>query len=88
MTPEICPHCGAGVPPKAKACPQCGADELTGWSDSAHASNLGLPDEDFDYAGFVQAEFGDKSPKPRGLHWFWWLTALLLILLFLVFCFH
>ena len=49
MPPEICPNCGAEVPPKARACPECGADEATGWSEEAHASGLDLPDEDFDY---------------------------------------
>jgi hypothetical protein len=30
MPPEFCPNCGAEVPRKAKACPECGADEETG----------------------------------------------------------
>jgi hypothetical protein len=87
VSPEICPNCGALVPPKAKACPGCGSDEKTGWSDSAHADNLGIPDENFDYDKFVKEEFG-SVPKPRGLHWLWWLTALILVLLFLFFCLH
>jgi hypothetical protein len=82
MTPEICPNCGELVPAKAKSCPGCGADEKTGWSDSAHAESLGIPDENFDYDEFVKAEFG-TSPKPRGIHWFWWLTALVLAVLLL-----
>src|SRR5687767_13412138 len=28
----ICPHCGADVPPGARACRECGSDERTGWS--------------------------------------------------------
>jgi hypothetical protein len=77
MAPEICPNCGAEVPPKARACPECGADEHTGWSDEARLGGLNLPDEDFDYDDFVQREFGaKKSPVPRGVHWFWWLVAL------------
>ena len=83
MPPEFCPNCGAAVPPKAKGCPACGADEKTGWSEAAHADNLGLPDDEFDYNEFVQAEFGGQT-KPRGVHWLWWLTALGLIILFLV----
>jgi len=84
MPPEVCPNCGALVPPKARSCPGCGADEKTGWSDSAHADNLGIPDDNFDYNEFVKFEFG-ASPKPQGIHWLWWLTALLLagLLLFL-----
>ncbi len=87
MPPKICPNCGAVVPRKAKACPGCGSDETTGWSDSAHADNLGIPDENFDYNEFVKDEFGGRA-KPRGIHWIWWLTALLLVLSFLFFCFR
>ena len=78
MPPEICPHCGAVVPPTAKACPECGSDEQTGWSEEARASDLDLPDEDFDYDDFVQREFGGKKPVPRGIHWFWWVIAVLI----------
>ena len=77
MTPEICPNCGAEVPPRAKACPECGSDEQTGWSEEAHADGLGLPDEEFDYDDFVKREFGREGPVPRGIHWFWWVVAVL-----------
>ena len=26
---------------------------------------------------FVKREFGGKSPVPRGVHWLWWVVALL-----------
>ena len=74
--PETCPNCGAEVPSNAKACPECGADEQTGWSEAARTDGLDLPDENFDYDDFVKREFGDKSPVPRGVHWFWWVVAL------------
>ncbi len=83
MPPESCPHCGAEVPPNAKACPECGSDESTGWSDDAARENLGLPDENFDYDDFVKREFSGEQIKPRGLHWAWWLVAVLLLLVFL-----
>lgn len=85
MSPEVCPHCGAMLPRKAKACPECGSDESTGWSDSAHAGHLGIPEEHFDYDEFVQEEFGSRSPKPGGIRWLWWLTALVLLVAFLAF---
>ncbi len=85
MPPEICPNCGAVVPRRAKACPGCGADEHTGWSDSAIADNLGIPEEHFDYGEFVKEEFGHRQVKPRGIHWVWWLTAVLLLGIFLFF---
>ena len=88
MTLEVCPSCGAEVPRNAKACPKCGSDETTGWSDKAYADNLGLPDKEFDYDQFVKEEFGAGRAKPRGIHWLWWLTALLLISAFLFFIFR
>lgn len=86
MTPETCPNCGADIPRHAKACPACGADE-TNWSEDAETGHLGLPDEEFDYGEFTKREFGDQSPKPRGIPWFWWaigivvLVAMLFLLL-------
>jgi RNA polymerase subunit RPABC4/transcription elongation factor Spt4 len=90
MPPEFCPHCGAEVPRHAKSCPGCGADEETGWSDSAHADRLGIPDDTFDYDKFVQAEFGPGANrvKPHGISWIWWLTALVLVGLLLLFYFR
>jgi hypothetical protein len=83
MSPEICPNCGAEVPHNAKACPECGSDEQTGWSDDASTGGLDLPEEEFDYGDFVKREFGGKSPKPHGIRWFWWVIALgVVILLF------
>jgi len=87
MSPEVCPNCGALVPSKAACCPECGADEKSGWSESAQADRLGIPDENFDYDRYVSEEFGAPQ-KPRGVHWVWWLTALLLVVLFLFFWFR
>ena len=83
MAPETCPNCGAEVPLNAKACPECGSDDKTGWSDEAHASSLDLPEEKFDYDDYVAREFRSKSPVPRGLHWFWWVVAVLILGAFL-----
>ncbi len=57
MPPEICPNCGADVPPKASACPDCGACEETGWSEAARYDGLELPDEAFE---------GDNAASLRG----------------------
>jgi len=75
-----CPHCGGEVPDGAKACPECGSDEKTGWSESADADRLGLPDEEFNYDEFVKREFSGRKPVPHGIHWFWWIIAILLLL--------
>lgn len=83
MPPDTCPNCGADVPRHARACPECGSDDQTGWSDRARADHLGLPDDDFDHDAFVCEEFGSERAKPRGIAWYWWLVALLLVALFL-----
>jgi len=86
MAPETCLNCGASVPARAKACPECGACEQTGWSEEAAASALGLPDDAFDYNEFVREEFGGKTVAPRGIKRTWWIVALVLVIAFLVFC--
>jgi hypothetical protein len=75
----VCPNCGAEVPARARACPGCGSDERTGWSEAAQTGGLDLPEENFDYDDYIQREFGSPSPVPRGVHWFWWLMALAVI---------
>jgi hypothetical protein len=84
MFPGICPNCGAEVPASAKACPACGADEQTGWSETARTNNLNLPDEEFDYEDFVKREFGKGTPIPRGVPWFWWVIAVGVLIAFVV----
>ncbi len=87
MPPHVCPNCGAEVPRKAKSCPECGADESTGWSEDAYTGNLGISEDKFDYDEFVKDEFGTGSGKvkPRGIHWVWWVTAVGLLAAFLLF---
>jgi hypothetical protein len=81
MARDVCPNCGADLPKKANACPECGSDEQTGWSDEGHIGGLDLPDDDFDYDKFVSREFEKKDPKPQGIHWGWWVVAIVLVLL-------
>ena len=85
MCPDVCPNCGAEVPPQAKACPERGSDERTGWSENAQTDGLGLPDEIFNYDEFVKREFDARNPVPRGIHWFWWVIAVLALAAFLAF---
>jgi uncharacterized membrane protein YvbJ len=79
MTPEVCPNCGAEIPPGAKACPECGSDGQTGWSEQARYDGLNLPDENFDHDDFVKREFGPEPVRPRGIGWFWWAVAVLVV---------
>jgi hypothetical protein len=82
MAPEFCPQCGAEVPRRARACPECGSDETTGWSDDAATGDLGLPEPEFDYRRFVSEEFG-ADRKAGHLHWVWCAVAAGLLLVFL-----
>jgi hypothetical protein len=71
------------VPPNAAACPGCGSDESTGWSERAQADRLGIPDEEFDYDEFIREEFDatrKNAARPRGVQWVWWVVALILLL--------
>jgi RNA polymerase subunit RPABC4/transcription elongation factor Spt4 len=73
----ICPVCGATVPAKARACPECGSDEKTGWSDQTVYDDTGIEDPDeFDYDDYVRREFG-KGPRRSGRQWLWWVVALI-----------
>ncbi|RBP42637.1 hypothetical protein DES53_106346 [Roseimicrobium gellanilyticum] len=83
-TPEVCPVCGEDVPPKSLACPECGSDHNTGWKKDAYTyDGVDLPDDDeFNYDEFVEQEFGkgSASPKPAGIKTLWWVTAIVLLL--------
>jgi len=79
-TPPECANCGADIPPGAKACPECGADERTGWRETSAYDGLDLPDTAF--------EESDGTPSPRhgrsrlnGIAWYWWVIAVALCVL-------
>jgi len=78
-TPEVCPVCGEEVPPRALACPECGADHNSGWKRGAlDDDGLDLPDQEFDYDDFVKREFGGAM-KAAGVKPIWWITGILLL---------
>ena len=77
-TPQICPVCGEDVPPRALACPECGADHNSGWREDADAyDGVDLGEDEFNYDEFVGEEFGG-SGKPKGISTIWWVTAIVL----------
>lgn len=86
MPPEICPVCDAEVPAGAASCPSCGADENTGWSQSAHCDRLGIPDpdEEFDYGEFLKSEFGDGEASRQKFKLFWLITAIVTLVALLL----
>lgn len=73
MGPRICKHCGADVPPKSLACPECGSDEETGWADEGkiHDALWAPPDEEeisADYERVVRSLGGrtaDRGSRPN-----------------------
>ena len=76
-SPAICPVCGEDVPGGALACPECGADHNSGWREDAESyDGVDLPEE-FDYDEFTRKEFGG-SPRPVGISTIWWVTAIVL----------
>jgi hypothetical protein len=76
--PEECANCGASIPRNAKACPECGADERSGWREQSVYDDLDLPEE---------AWKDETEPKKRqppsmsvnGVPWYWWMVGALLL---------
>lgn len=66
FAPPECPVCGAEVPPDARSCPECGADERTGWDEEAtRYDGVDLPDNAFE---------DERTPvrdRRRGPHPLW-----------------
>ena len=81
--PASCAVCGAELPRKARACPECGADERTGWREADPYDDLDLPAGDFDRERFAEEELGQR-PRRKGWVLFWWLTAIAVLIVVLV----
>jgi len=75
--PPTCAQCGADLPPRAHACPECGADERTGWREPSIYDGLDLPEPDT-----------DEPLKPRRrsgqLAWYWLLAGVVVLLIFVL----
>ncbi|MFT3780487.1 MAG: zinc ribbon domain-containing protein [Nibricoccus sp.] len=74
--PDHCANCGAPIPPKARACPECGADERTGWAEQSVYDGLDLPEDDE-----TQAADQRSREKREGPRWFWMYAAIVVVLL-------
>ena len=74
LPPATCANCGASIPPGARACPECGADERTGWREISAYDGLDLPDAA--YADESRPQ-GDAARRP-GVRWYWIVTGCLL----------
>src|SRR3954452_22238710 len=79
--PAVCPVCGEDVPRNALACPECGADHNSGWREDAETyDGVDLPEE-FNYEEFARREFSGGSAKPAGINALWWVTAIVVLAL-------
>ncbi|MEM9443827.1 MAG: hypothetical protein AAGA18_00610 [Verrucomicrobiota bacterium] len=88
-TPAECPVCGAAIPPKSLACPECGADERSGWNeDQTSYDALDLPDDSFDYHEFLENEGLGPRTKPEGLPTIWKIVAGVCLVFFILLIFR
>jgi zinc-ribbon domain len=78
-----CNNCGAEVKINAKICPNCGSDDETAWKDGVN-SYLVEEQEDFDYEEFVRSHHGGSTIKPKGVEWWVWMIAVVLLGIFLL----
>ena len=74
--PAECANCGAAIPRNAKACPECGADERTGWRETSVYDDLDLPESA--WSEDEQSETGRSTPRVNGVPWYWWCVGVLL----------
>ncbi len=57
-----CIYCGNQIPADANACPYCGSDEETGWSEETYMDGVDL-DDGFDYEEAIEREFGEGKKQ-------------------------
>jgi len=76
--PAQCANCGTAIPPRSLSCPECGADEQTGWREQSLYDGLDLPDD---------ADAFEKPPA-RGLSLGWKTIGVVLIVLVVLLAFR
>ncbi|NLL12116.1 MAG: zinc ribbon domain-containing protein [Fibrobacter sp.] len=59
----VCVYCGEQIDATAKACPHCGSDENTGWSENTYLDGIDLVDED-QYEEIREREFCKRTSFP------------------------
>ncbi len=77
--PDECANCGAEIPRGARACPECGADERTGWREQSVYDGLDLPEE-----AFEDEASGKIKKLNRGIAWYWWCVAIVLVVMLIL----
>ena len=76
--PASCAQCGTDLSPSARACPECGADERTGWRESSPHDGLDLPDHAW---AEERVDPPRTTARVNGLAWYWWLCGVGLLAL-------
>ncbi len=85
VPPDTCAVCGADIPPNARACPDCGADERTGWREDSIYDGLDLPDDAWnDESSHTDRPQPARNPE-TGLAWYWTAVALALVIAAIVY---
>jgi predicted nucleic acid-binding Zn ribbon protein len=74
--PEECGNCGAAIPRSARACPECGADERTGWRDASIYDGLDLPGESAD----EDQAAGRRAQRATGALAWYWIAAFVVVM--------
>ncbi|MBN2105655.1 zinc-ribbon domain-containing protein [bacterium] len=77
---RVCPFCGEMISDKAKACPYCGSDELTGWQQTFESDD-GFDFEPEDHEKQSDAWLNFKKHPAASV--FFFLLVLIVIALFL-----
>ena len=77
--PAECANCGTAIPRNAKACPECGADERTGWRETSVYDDLDLPESA--WSEDEKSETGRSTPRVNGVPWYWWCVGAVLVAL-------
>ena len=72
--PAECANCGADIPRNTLACPECGADERTGWREASLYDGLDLPGEE-------SAGASDRARRPVSVFWMLVAVGLLVLLM-------
>lgn len=77
--PETCANCGAAIPKKARACPECGADERTGWAEQSIYDGLDLPEDN----EILKRDNRSRQHRQSG-QWLWLFVGICLILVLIL----
>jgi hypothetical protein len=76
-SPPECAQCGAEISPQAHACPECGADERTGWRETSIYDGLDLPEADSERPA-------SAHKNSCGLAWYWIITGVAVLVIILL----